>query len=83
MRQIGSQNKTNKYRCEIDLMGEKVLCEDYATLKQVADETGIPYHTIADVFEGRRTSFMRYAKSKYFPNLSITKLSEIQQNEDS
>tara|TARA_R100001086_G_scaffold37268_1_gene16646 strand:+ start:260 stop:511 length:252 start_codon:yes stop_codon:yes gene_type:complete len=81
MRTAGAGAKTNKYRCEIEVMGEIVLCDDYATLKVIADETEIPYHTIADVFEGRRTSFMKYSNTKYFPNLRITKLSDIQQNE--
>lgn len=77
MRTTGCKNKTNKYRCEIDVMGEKVLSEDYATLKHIADETEIPYHTIADIFEGRRTTFTRYKDTKYFPNLKITKLCDL------
>lgn len=74
MRTIGASAKTNKYKCEITVMGEIILCEEYPTLKQIAEEIEIPYHTVADFYEGRRSSFNRYSASKYFPVINITKL---------
>ena len=74
MRTSGANNTTPKYRCVVTLMGEKVVDDDFTSLKKVAEVVDIPYHTITDVFEGRRNSFMKYKNKKFFPDISIIKL---------
>ena len=76
MRTTGSVNLKPKYRCQIILMGNVVLDENYSTLRNLANGVDLPYHTITDVFEGRRNSFMRYEDRRYFPSIKITKLDE-------
>tara|TARA_R110000803_G_scaffold184748_1_gene247070 strand:- start:135 stop:437 length:303 start_codon:yes stop_codon:yes gene_type:complete len=78
MRTTGATNSTMKYNCSITVMDNEVLNEDYSSLKKLADAIDIPYHTITDVFEGRRSSFMKYENKKYFPSIKIRKLIDIE-----
>jgi hypothetical protein len=80
MRKVGIENTTPKYLCCITFMGNEVHKKEYPSLKKLADDIDIPYHTITDVFEGRRSSFMKYKNRKYFPDISISKLSNININ---
>jgi len=82
MRTAGKENTTPKYLCCITLMGDEVHRKEYASLKKLADDIDIPYHTITDVFEGRRNSFMKYKDRKYFPDISIQKLVDIKDAEN-
>lgn len=79
MRTAGKENITPKYLCCINLLGKEVHREQYASLKKLAMDIDIPYHTITDVFEGRRNSFMKYKDKKYFPDIQITKLIDLEE----
>lgn len=79
MRTSGAINNTPKYLCSIILMGDEVHRKEYSSLKKIADEIDMPYHTITDVFEGRRSSFMKYKDKKYFPDIRITKLIDLEE----
>ena len=74
MRPINSKNKRLKYRLVIELMGETKCDEYFTTLSELSKKIGIPYHTISDVYEGRRVSFNRWDKCPYMPKISISKL---------
>ncbi len=67
-------NKKKKYNLRVELLGETKCDEDYASLNEISKKLNIPYHTIADVFEGRRVSFNRYSECEYFPKIFISKL---------
>ena len=74
MRPTNSKNKRLKYHLVIKLMGETKCDEYFTTLSELSKKIGIPYHTISDVYEGRRVSFNRWAECPYMPNIQITKL---------
>lgn len=78
MRTAGKENITPKYLCCIHILGNEVHKEQYPSLKKLAQDIDIPYHTITDVFEGRRNSFMKYKDKKFFPDIRITKLIDIE-----
>lgn len=69
-----SFNKKEKYNVKINIMDNIVLDRNFTTLKEIANELNIPFYTLADIYEKRRTSFTRYSNCYYFPNLSICKL---------
>ena len=70
----GTLNKTLKYNVKINIMENDVLDKNFCSLKEIANELNIPFHTLTDIYEKRRTSFMRYSDCYYFPNLIICKL---------
>ena len=72
----GHENITPKYNCYISVMGEAVHNKQYPSLRQIGKELNIPYHTITDVYEGRRNSFTKYENIKFFPSLKITLINE-------
>jgi hypothetical protein len=74
MRPTGKENSTLKYICSIHFMGEVIHNEKYASLKKLAEGIDIPYHTVTDVFEGRRCSYNKFKDRKFFPNIRIMKL---------
>jgi hypothetical protein len=74
MRTAGSMNVKPKYHCEITILGNVVLDESYSSLRKLAHNVDLPYHTITDVFEGRRGSYQKYENRKYFPVIKITKI---------
>lgn len=73
-RHKNSLNKTLKYNVKINVMDNDVLDKDFCSLKEIACELNIPHHTLTDIYELRRTSFMRYTDCYYFPSLTISKL---------
>ena len=77
MRTTGANNTTMKYNCSIIVMESEVHNCDYSSLRKLALDINIPYHTITDVFEGRRGSYMKYQHNKFFPIIKISKLSDI------
>ena len=81
MRTACANNTTPKYICSITYLGNEVHNEKYSSLKSLADAIDMPYHTITDVFEGRRNSFMKYENRKYFTSIKIMKLCEMDENE--
>mgnify|MGYP001263887897 CR=1 FL=1 len=74
MRPANSKNKKMKYNLTVELMGETKCDESFASLGDISKKLNIPYHTIADVYEGRRVSFNRFSDCHYFPKISISKL---------
>ena len=76
MRTAGSVNQKPKYHCEITILGNVVLDESFTTLRKLAHSVDLPYHTITDVFEGRRGSYQKYENRKYFPIIKISKISD-------
>jgi len=74
MRPANSTNKKKKYNLKVELGGETKCDEDFCSLNEISKKLNIPYHTIADVYEGRRVSFNRFNKCEYFPTISISKL---------
>ena len=76
MRTTGSENKCMKYKCNITLMGNTILDKEYPSLKQIANDIEVPYHTITDMYEGRRTSYQKFAGTKYFPDFTIKRIDE-------
>ena len=74
MRPANSKNKKLKYRLLIEIMGETKCDEKFTTLQELSKKIGIPYHTISDVYEGRRVSFNRWNNCPYMPKIQITKL---------
>ena len=80
MRTAGSQNVKPKYHCEITILGNVVLDESYSSLRKLAHSVDLPYHTITDVFEGRRGSYQKYENRKYFPIIKITKICDEKNN---
>ncbi len=73
----GTLNKTLKYNVKINIMENDVLDKNFCSLKEIANELDIPYPTLTDIYEKRRTSFTRYSTCFYFPTLCISKLDEI------
>ena len=73
----GTLNKTLKYNVKINIMENDVLDKNFCSLKEIANELDIPYPTLTDIYEKRRTSFTRYSNCFYFPTLCISKLDEI------
>ena len=69
-----SFNKKEKYNVKINYMDNDVLDKNFCSLKEIANELDIPFHTLTDIYEKRRTSFTRYSNCYYFPSLSICKL---------
>tara|TARA_R110002096_G_scaffold143224_1_gene298882 strand:- start:916 stop:1149 length:234 start_codon:yes stop_codon:yes gene_type:complete len=67
-------NKKKKYNLKVELMGETKCDENFASLNEISKKLNIPYHTIADVYEGRRVSFNRFNECEFFPRISISKL---------
>ena len=82
MRTAGSNNTTPKYNCSIKYLGTEIHNKNYTSLKTLSDDIDMPYHTITDVFEGRRNSFMKYEDRKYFPAIKIMKLCDIHNKEE-
>ena len=74
MRPPNSKNKQLKYRLVIDVMGRIECDEKFTTLQELSKKINIPYHTISDVYEGRRVSFNRWSDCEYMPKITITKL---------
>jgi len=68
----GQANITLKYNCCVSIMGDEVHNKQYASLIEIGKDLNIPYHTITDVYEGRRNSFTKYEGIKYFPSFKIT-----------
>lgn len=73
-RQKGTLNKTQKYNVKINIMNNVVLDKNFCSLKEIANELEIPFHTLTDIYENRRTSFMRYSNCYYFPDLTICRI---------
>lgn len=78
MRPTGTQNTTPKYNCCIHFMGKEIHNKKYASLKQMSNDIDIPYHTLTDVFEGRRCSYNKFKDRKFFPTINITRICEIE-----
>lgn len=74
MRPANSKNKKLKYHLQIKVMGKTECDEKFTTLSELSKKIGIPYHTISDVYEGRRVSFNRWSECEYMPKILITKL---------
>ncbi len=74
MRPTNATNKKKKYNLKVELLGETKCDEDFCSLNEISKKLNIPYHTISDVYEGRRVSFNRYNKCEYFPVIKISKL---------
>ena len=74
MRPANSKNKKLKYHLVIEVMGKTACDEKFTTLQELSKKINIPYHTISDVYEGRRVSFNRWSECEYMPKISITKL---------
>lgn len=70
----GTLNKTQKYNVKISIMDNNVLDKNFCSLKEIANELDIPFHTLTDIYEKRRTSFTRYSKCYYFPDLTICRI---------
>jgi len=77
MGRAGKENVKLKYVCSVVLMGEEVHNKQYPSLIQIGKELNIPYHTITDVYEGRRNSFTKYENMKFFPCVKIYKISDV------
>jgi hypothetical protein len=75
MRTAGSNNTTPKYNCSIIYLGTEIHNKNYTSLKTLSDDIDMPYHTITDVFEGRRNSFMKIRRPKIFPGYKYSKVS--------
>ena len=73
-RHKNSLNKKEKYNVKINIMDNEVLDKNFCSLKEIANELDIPFYTLTDIYEKRRTSFTRYSNCYYFPNLCISKL---------
>ena len=74
MRPANSKNKKPKYNLRVELMGETQCDENFCSLGEIGKKLNMKYHTISDVYEGRRVSFNRFNECEYFPKISITKL---------
>ena len=76
MRPANSKNKKEKYNLRVELMGETKCDENFVSLGDISKKLNIKYHTISDVYEGRRVSFNRFNNCEFFPKISITKLDQ-------
>ena len=65
MRTTGANNTTMKYNCSIIVMESEVHNCDYSSLRKLALDINIPYHTITDVFEGRRDAITSNTEGIY------------------
>lgn len=74
-----STNKKEKYNVRINIMDNDVLDRNFCSLKEIANELNIPFHTLTDIYEKRRTTFTRYSNCYYFPHLCISRLDELEQ----
>ena len=75
MRPANSKNKKKKYNLKVEVDGESRLDEDFCSLNEISKKLNIPYHTISDVYEGRRLSFNRFNERSFFPKITISKIS--------
>ena len=81
MGRAGKKNITLKYLCCVEVAGEEIHNKQYASLIQIGQDLNIPYHTLTDVYEGRRSSFTKYQNMKFFPTVKISLITEIEKGQ--
>ena len=74
MRPANSKNKKKKYNLKVEVGGETKCDENFCSLNEISKKLNIPYHTISDVYEGRRVSFNRVSECEYFPKIMISRI---------
>ena len=74
MRTKNSENVKNKYNLKIFVCDECKLDANYPSLKKIAETLQIPYGTLTDIYECRRTSITRYENCYYFPKFTISSI---------
>ena len=67
------RSKTNCFNCKITQNGTELLNQDFITLKDISDATGLTYHQVADI-SAKRTKLNKYDNFKFFPKIQITRI---------
>jgi len=72
MNKVRGQQQQKRFSCEIHCNGTCVMEKQiFTTLKEIANECGMSYYQICDLYEGR---IGKKYKAKYMPQIKICAL---------
>ena len=82
MRKKGSITKAKCWRCDVINQNEVIFSGEYSTLKEIANELGLTYSQILEIYSNRK----KQPSGRYDTNYVLTKLSaeklNIEEEED-